>query len=188
MPPFDREGALKTAEKALRPGRIDTAIAEYVRIVAAQRRDWNSANIERFRRALVMPGESDPDSIIAECLSGESPFLATNKIDLNEDTSFDQQENASPNRTGKKGSLLGRLYIEQGDTAKAVEWFERAAEAPAAIPAASRALLYDLAEARENLGEHERALAAFVELEAESCGNRDVAHRIERLSKAKAKR
>src|SRR5919106_1569168 len=44
MPPFDREGALKAAEKALRQGRIDAAIAEYVRIIEAQPRDWNSAN------------------------------------------------------------------------------------------------------------------------------------------------
>jgi tetratricopeptide (TPR) repeat protein len=85
-------------------------------------------------------------------------------------------------------SLLGRLYIEQGHTAKAVEWFERAAEAPAPTPDANRALLYDLAETVENLGEHGRALAVFVELEAESGGYRGVAHRIERLSKAKAKR
>ena len=44
MPPFDREGALKSAEKALKLGRIDAAIADYVRIVEAQPRDWNSAN------------------------------------------------------------------------------------------------------------------------------------------------
>ena len=44
MPPFDREGALKSAEKALKLGRIDAAIAEYVKIVEAQPRDWNSAN------------------------------------------------------------------------------------------------------------------------------------------------
>src|SRR6185436_18582436 len=44
MPPFDREAALKTAEKAMRQGRIDAAIAEYLRIVEAQPRDWNSAN------------------------------------------------------------------------------------------------------------------------------------------------
>src|SRR5687768_6703259 len=44
MAAFDRESALKTAEKALRQGRIDAAIAEYVRIVDAQPRDWNSAN------------------------------------------------------------------------------------------------------------------------------------------------
>ena len=44
MAAFDRETALKAAEKALRLGRIDGAIAEYVRIVEAQPRDWNSAN------------------------------------------------------------------------------------------------------------------------------------------------
>src|SRR5918994_1423027 len=44
MAPFNRETALKTAEKALRQGRIDAAIAEYVRIIEAQPRDWNSAN------------------------------------------------------------------------------------------------------------------------------------------------
>src|SRR5262245_25366576 len=44
MARFDREGALKSAEKAMRMGRVDAAIAEYVRIVEAQPRDWNSAN------------------------------------------------------------------------------------------------------------------------------------------------
>src|SRR6476620_10205392 len=44
MPSFDREAALKSAEKALRQGRVDAAIAEYLRIVEAQPRDWNSAN------------------------------------------------------------------------------------------------------------------------------------------------
>src|SRR6478672_3391330 len=41
---FDREVALKSAEKAIRQGRVDAAIAEYVKIVEAQPRDWNSAN------------------------------------------------------------------------------------------------------------------------------------------------
>ena len=31
-----------------------------------------------------MLGEGDPDAIIADRLSGESPFLATEKMDLNE--------------------------------------------------------------------------------------------------------
>ena len=44
MAPFDREGALKRAEKALRQGRVDAAIEEYQGIVSAQPRDWNSAN------------------------------------------------------------------------------------------------------------------------------------------------
>ena len=81
----------------------------------------------------------------------------------------------------------GALYLERDDTAKAVDWFERAAEAPAPTPDAGRALLYDLAETLETLGEHARALAVFVELESESGGYRDVAGRIERLSKVQAK-
>ena len=47
--------------------------------------------------------------------------------------------------------MLGRLYLERSDTRQAVEWFERAAEAPAPTPDAGRALLYDLAETLERL-------------------------------------
>src|SRR6266516_476828 len=41
---LDREDTLKKAEKLLRQGRLDAAIAEYVRIVEDQPRDWNTAN------------------------------------------------------------------------------------------------------------------------------------------------
>ncbi len=44
MPTFDREAALKAAEKALKLGKVDVAIVEYVKVVEAQPRDWNSAN------------------------------------------------------------------------------------------------------------------------------------------------
>ena len=44
MPSFDREGALRKAEKAMRQGRIDAAIQEYARVVEAQPQDWTSAN------------------------------------------------------------------------------------------------------------------------------------------------
>ena len=60
------------------------------------REPWNKANIDRFRRALVMLGEGDPDAIIADRLSGESPFLATEKMDLNEGVSFDAPRPAAP--------------------------------------------------------------------------------------------
>ncbi len=52
----------------------------------------------------------------------------------------------SPRQRFDACSLLGRVYIERDDTATAVDWFERAAEAPAPTPDAGRALLYDLAE------------------------------------------
>jgi tetratricopeptide (TPR) repeat protein len=242
------------------------------------REPWNRANIERFRRALVMLGENDPDSIIAERLSGESPFLATDKMDLNEGVFFDDgpAEPGAPGAPGAQGavgatgavsatgatgaafgeapngakaepqslddvfdqmrdevsrgpdeeaaaeqyslgvtykelgmeeeaiqafeaavhsprqrfeaaSALGHLYLERGTTATAVEWFLRAAEAPAPSPDAGYELLYNLAETLEKAGDQARALAIFVEIEAETGGFRDVAHRVDRLSKLQAK-
>ncbi len=302
------------------------------------REPWNTANIDRFRRALVMLGETDPDSIIAERLSGESPFLATDKMDLNEGVFFeeaskppapppapaplpppppepakvaapapppapapseddevidldsvldlesvlldepdqpsppvtarpakpvvptqaaaklagkassnpvappaearkaalpaqslddvfeqtrDEVENGSeeeaaaeqyslavtyrelgmaddaiealkgaarsPRQRFPAASLLGTLYLERDEIQSAIEWFERAAEAPAPTPDAGRALLYDLASTLEKAGALSRSLAVFVELEAESGAYRDVAYRILRLSKLQTK-
>ena len=67
------------------------------------------------------------------------------------------------------------------------EWFERAAEVPAPSAAAGRGLMYDLANTLEKAGELSRALAVFVELEAEAGNYRDVAYKILRLSKLQAK-
>ena len=41
---LDREDTLKKAEKLLRQGRLDAAIAEYVRVTEDQPRDWTTAN------------------------------------------------------------------------------------------------------------------------------------------------
>ena len=41
------------------------------------REPWEHAHIDRFRRALVMLGVSDPDTLIADRLSGQGPFVAT---------------------------------------------------------------------------------------------------------------
>ena len=51
----------------------------------------------------------------------------------------------SPRQRFDSASMLGRLYLERKDTIHAIEWLERAAEAPAPTPDAGRALLYDLA-------------------------------------------
>ena len=77
--------------------------------------------------------------------------------------------------------MLGRLYKERGDSSAAIEWLERAAEAPAPSADDGRALLYDLATLEE-AGETARALAVFLELQAEGAEYRDVAARTERLS------
>ncbi|HXG90206.1 MAG TPA: tetratricopeptide repeat protein [Vicinamibacterales bacterium] len=288
------EATMYEAQAQLADAYLEVGRGLEARIISEDlvaREPWNRANIERFRRALVMLGEADPDGIIAERLSGESPFLATDKLDLNEGIFFeddppppavvrapvpvpvqaqvqeeevidldsalfdepepsppaptaaspaaapgtaprsleqvfqqrreeagrDSAEEAaaeqyqlaltyrdlgmidesmtaleaavrSPRQRFDAAALLAAMHLERGDTAHAIEWFERAAEAPAPTPDANHALLYDLAATLEQSGEHARALAVFVELDAESGGYRDVAARIDQLSKAQSKR
>lgn len=283
------ESTMYDAQAQLAEAYLASGRALEARIISEDlvaREPWNKANLDRFRRALVALGEHDPDAIIADRLSGESPFLATEKMDLNEGTSFDapppraaapappegaaavpaaaapdggieidldalgapeeapatplplvpppprsldqvfkgmrddsnrqsteegaaeayrlaltyhemnmpddaikalEQAARSPRQRFDAASMLGRLYLDRKDTARAIEWLERAAEAPAPTPDAGRALLYDLAQTLESVGEHSRALAVFVELESESGGYRDVAGQIERLSKVQAR-
>lgn len=245
------EATMYEAQAQLADAYLEVGRGLEARIISEDlvaREPWNRANIERFRRALVMLGEDDPDAIIADRLSGESPFLATDKMDLNEGISFDEEPDTapeshsgaqpgslddvftqmrdevshapdeeaaaeqfglavtykdlgmvdeaiaaleeaarSPRQRFEAASMLGTLLLERRDAAGAVEWFERAAGVPAPTADAGNALLYDLANALEKVGEHARALALFVELEAESGGYRDVAGRIDRLSKAQAK-
>jgi hypothetical protein len=81
------------------------------------------------------------------------------------------------------GSLLGRLYQKKNDLAHAAEWLERAAEAPAPSAGEGRELLYELGAILETVGETARALAVFLELQAEAGEYRDVAARVERLAR-----
>jgi tetratricopeptide (TPR) repeat protein len=80
-------------------------------------------------------------------------------------------------------SLLARIHKERGEHAPAIEWLERAAEAPAPSVEEGRALLYDLGTLVEHSGETARALAIFLELQSEAGEYRDVAERVERLAR-----
>ncbi len=86
----------------------------------------------------------------------------------------------------RAATQLGRLHIGKGDLRAGVEWLERAAEAPAPAPDEGFAVLYDLAEALERLGESARALAILMELDADAGGYRDVRTRIEHLTREQA--
>lgn len=261
------EATMYSAQAQLADAYLDAGRGLEARIISEDlvaREPWDSANIARFRRALEMLGESDPDAIIADRLSGDSPFLATNKMDLNEGINFDDpvelpepatesdeidlaDEFTTP-KTVKGGkskkatrpadavleagraqdeslaaeqlrlgltyrdmgmlddaiqslelasrssrqrfeaaSVLGRLLVDRGDRAGALGWFERAAEAPAPTVEAGRALLYDLANVLEDLGDAGRALAVFSELQSDARGFRDVTARVERLSRAQVR-
>jgi len=61
-----------------------------------------------------------------------------------------------------------------------------ASGAPAATPEEEMAILYDLADALERVGEQTRALAILVDIDADLSGYRDVRTRIEQLSRAQA--
>jgi hypothetical protein len=79
--------------------------------------------------------------------------------------------------------MLAQLHRDSSDLGRAIEWFERAAEAPAPTPEDGRALLYDLGDVLETVGEAARALAVFLELQTDDPGYRDVRERVARLSR-----
>jgi tetratricopeptide (TPR) repeat protein len=78
--------------------------------------------------------------------------------------------------------LIARLYRDRDMMPKAVEWLERASQAPAPTTDESHQLLFELAEALEKVGEMARALAACIELQSDASRTRPDA-RIDRLTK-----
>jgi tetratricopeptide (TPR) repeat protein len=92
----------------------------------------------------------------------------------------------SPMQRFEAGSMLGRMYKEQGDLPQAVEWLTRASETPAPAVEDGRAVLYDLAVTLEAAGDVTRALAVFLELEAQAGPYRDAAERAGRLARVQA--
>ena len=82
----------------------------------------------------------------------------------------------------RAAAVLGCIYRDRGALSQAIEWFERAAGAPAPSAEDGHALFYELAVALESLGEMERALAICLELQAEAGEYRDLSARISRLT------
>jgi tetratricopeptide (TPR) repeat protein len=89
----------------------------------------------------------------------------------------------SPRHRFQASVYLGRMYRDKDRMTKAIEWFERATQAPAPTPDEGFMLLYELADALEVTGEVERALAICMELQADAGDFRDVKARVSRLSK-----
>jgi tetratricopeptide (TPR) repeat protein len=87
----------------------------------------------------------------------------------------------------RAASLIARMYTEQGRLDQAIEWFERGAEAPASSIEDGRRLLYELGRTLEANNEVARALAVYLELQADAGDYRDLAPRVGRLSKLQAK-
>jgi tetratricopeptide (TPR) repeat protein len=86
----------------------------------------------------------------------------------------------------RAASMLASIARDQQRYGEAVEWLERAAEAPAPTNEASHSLLYELGDILESSQEDARALAVFMELQAAVPGYRDVADRVATLSRRQA--
>jgi tetratricopeptide (TPR) repeat protein len=294
LDPDDAEVRAMLAERGgpVEEAQTELGIAEDL----VAREPWEPANVERYRRALVLLGEPDPDAIIADRLSGIRPFTSTGRdeqalveaaesleaaeavapadvapvedvaVAVNMSVSATATEEharadtvpvrlegdevdlsialdgikqpAESNHDGitpkavepisvlpsgdvdeeyRKGvslfeagraddaieplraavraprlrfasaSLLGRIFRSRGELDQAIEWFERAALAPAPSPDQGHLLLFDLADALEHGGETSRALAVCIELQADAGNYRDVADRIDRLAKVRSR-
>lgn len=294
------EATMYSAQAQLADAYLVAGRPNEARVIAEDlvaREPWERVNIERFRRALIALGEPDPDSVIAERLSGDSPFMSIDLgFDLNEipgademtvpagnpaadaedaakagpdridlssilgnaagagqdtgegfeidlsdalgeltaapaadagagdtkelervfedfreeasrqglaDTAGQQYRIAltyrdagqveeaikaleqavrSPRHRFDAAALLARLHRDRGEVHEAIEWFERATQAAAPTTAASHDVLYDLAQLLVAAGESDRALAVYLELQADAPEYRDVSLQIERLS------
>ena len=81
------EATMYSAQAQLADAYIAAGSAAEALVIAEDlvaREPWERANIERFRRALVLMNEPDPDALIADRLSGQSPFTST-YLSLNSD-------------------------------------------------------------------------------------------------------
>jgi tetratricopeptide (TPR) repeat protein len=139
-------------------------VFEQLRYEAARRSALDAAEQE-FRRGLALKAAGDIDACVAALESASK----------------------APRLRFATASLLGRIFRERGQSAKAAEWYERAAQAPAPTPDAYHQLLFELAEVLEAEGEIVRALAICLELQADAGDYRDVATRVDRLAKVQAR-
>jgi tetratricopeptide (TPR) repeat protein len=86
----------------------------------------------------------------------------------------------------RAASMLARFARDRQQFPEAIEWLERAAEAPAPTAEASHGLLYELGDTLESAQEDARALAVFIELQTLAPGYRDVDDRVADLSRRQA--
>jgi tetratricopeptide (TPR) repeat protein len=97
-----------------------------------------------------------------------------------------EKASRSPKLRFSTSWMIGRLYRDRGLAPQALEWLERAAQAPPPTSDDSHRLLYELADGLEKVGETARALAILIELRADAGSYSDIDDRIERLNKVQA--
>jgi tetratricopeptide (TPR) repeat protein len=94
---YDAQAQLADAYIAAKMGPEARFIAEDL----VAREPWERANIERFRRSLILLGETDPDGVIAARLSGTTPFISTDVITR---AAFPSLDEALPSSDGSEAA------------------------------------------------------------------------------------
>ena len=169
--PLDREATLRQAERLKGQGRLDLAIAEYVRLVEEQPRDWNVVNA--LGDLYLHSGDADRAVVqfvqIADHLFGEGFFpkaaalykKALKTRPAHEHTLMRLAEIAAAQELlADARAYLRRLWelrSERGDDAGAAECLVRLAE----LPEADAETLLTGARASKVLGQTQRAGTLF---------------------------
>jgi tetratricopeptide (TPR) repeat protein len=188
-PAFNLDHVFEQA--AVAPAAIVTARAGHVEVDL-------SVALDEMKRRPAMPEAAVPMVVPIAArrdvrLGGSADDDYKQALALNEAGRVDeaipllQAASTAPRLRFNASSVLARIFRDRGAVRQAIEWFERAAQTAAPTAEEGHVLLFDLAEALEREGETSRALAICMELQADAGNYRDVAARIDRLAKARAR-
>ena len=128
------EATMYSAQAQLADAYLSTGAVSEARFIAEDlvaREPWERANIERFRRTLELLGEPDPDGIIAERLSGQTPFTST---DLLVGVPLLSEEEPEPESDGLTPELMAMLAEAEGHETPVEEPEPEPMPAPKAKP------------------------------------------------------
>jgi tetratricopeptide (TPR) repeat protein len=160
--PEDAPTPPAAASRGAAPGDLDSAF-KGIRDQASQRSGLGEAERE-YKRGLALRDAGDFEGCVQAL----------------------EKASRSPKLRFSTSWMIARLYRDRGLAPQALEWLERASQAPPPTSDDGHRLLFELADGLEKTGETARALAILIELRADAGTYNDIDERIERLSRVQA--